>query len=58
MKTNQYGHCAPCVEEYCAWWDKETNMCAIPLLAKATVKQENKRVQTVTIERNDWGKDI
>ena len=47
-----------CIEDRCAWWDKETNQCAIFVLAKATQLIENKKMQRIKIEKNDWGKDI
>ena len=53
MRTNQYGNCAQCEEEKCAWWDNEKSQCCIKTLA---LKQP-KAVQKIEIEK-DWGKDI
>ena len=53
MRTNQYGYCAQCEAERCAWWDIEKEQCCIKTLA---IKQP-KTVQKIEIEK-EWGKDI
>lgn len=57
MRSGSNGGVWDCKETACAWWDKEAKQCAIFILAQAVKRIENKRVQTINIEK-EWGKDI
>ena len=57
MRNGSNGGIWDCKETACAWWDKETKQCAITIIAQSAKAIENKRVQTISIEK-EWGKDI
>lgn len=57
MRSGSNGGVWDCKETACAWWDKETKQCAIFILAQSAKAIENKRVQTIRVEKG-WGKDI
>ena len=57
MRSGSNGGTWDCKATACAWWDKETDQCAIFIFAQAVKKIEGKRVQTINIEK-EWGKDI
>ena len=57
MRSGSNGGTWDCKETACAWWNKGVKKCAIAILAESAKAIENKRVQTINIEK-EWGKDI
>ena len=52
MRVGSAGYMYGCKKEECAWWNEYREECIIKTFIRSA---EHK---TVTIKRDDWGKDI
>ena len=52
MRVGSAGYIYECKKEKCAWWNEKREECAVKTFMC------NSKNKTVTIERDDWGKDI
>lgn len=53
MRTNQYGNCAQCEEERCAWWDLDKGQCCIKTYCISSKNHPNTDIlQAIEILKN------